>query len=113
MIDLSNLNKEQQKAVKLLNGPVLCLAGAGSGKTTTLTYRVANLIENGVNPASIILLTFTKKSANDMLLRVNELIGDAGKKVTGGTFHHFASILISKFGVIYCICSSVSPNFPI
>ena len=98
MIDISNLNNEQQKAVKLLDGPVLCLAGAGSGKTTTLTYRVANLIENGVNPASIILLTFTKKSANDMLLRVNELIGDAGKKVTGGTFHHFASILISKFG---------------
>ena len=79
MIDLNILNKEQKVAVSTLQGPVLCIAGAGSGKTTTLTYRVANLIENGINPASILLLTFTKKAANDMLQRVKNLVGEQGK----------------------------------
>ncbi len=100
MLDFSKLNKSQLNAVQTLNGPVLCLAGAGSGKTTTLTYRVANLIDNNVNPASILLLTFTKKASNDMLQRVKQLIGTKGKYVEGGTFHHFASKIISKFGHI-------------
>ncbi|MBP5468239.1 MAG: UvrD-helicase domain-containing protein, partial [Candidatus Riflebacteria bacterium] len=94
----NNLNKAQLNAVKTINGPILCLAGAGSGKTTTLTCRVANLIENNINPSSILLLTFTKKAAKDMLDRVNELIGVKGKAVEGGTFHSFASKIISKFG---------------
>ena len=109
MIDLKNLNKEQLKAVTTLEGPVLCIAGAGSGKTTTLTYRVANLIDKGINPASILLLTFTKKAANDMLQRVRNLIGDQGRLVEGGTFHHFASIIISK----YCEKLSINKNFSV
>lgn len=98
MINFNNLNKAQLNAVKTINGPILCLAGAGSGKTTTLTCRVANLIENNINPSSILLLTFTKKAAKDMLDRVNELIGIKGKSVEGGTFHSFASKIITKFG---------------
>lgn len=109
MIDLKALNKEQRLAVSTLDGPVLCIAGAGSGKTMTLTYRVANLIENGVNPASILLLTFTKKAANDMLQRVKKLIGDLGNTVEGGTFHHFAAITISK----YCERININKNFSV
>ncbi len=109
MIDLSTLNKEQRLAVSTLEGPVLCIAGAGSGKTMTLTYRVANLIENGVNPASILLLTFTKKAANDMVQRVRNLVGDQGKAVEGGTFHRFAAITISK----YCERININKNFSV
>ena len=109
MIDLNNLNKDQLLAVSTLEGPVLCLAGAGSGKTTTLTYRVANLIDKGINPSSILLLTFTKKAANDMLQRVKKLVGEFGQKVEGGTFHHFASITISK----YCERINLKKNFSV
>ena len=109
MIDLTTLNNEQRLAVSTLNGPVLCIAGAGSGKTTTLTYRVANLIDKGINPASILLLTFTKKAANDMLQRVKNLVGELGKLVEGGTFHHFASITISK----YCERININKNFSV
>ena len=109
MIDLTTLNNEQRLAVSTLNGPVLCIAGAGSGKTTTLTYRVANLIDKGINPASILLLTFTKKAANDMLQRVKNLVGELGKSVEGGTFHHFASITISK----YCERININKNFSV
>ncbi len=98
MINLNILNKAQKKAVTTLNGPILCIAGAGSGKTTALTYRVANLIENGVSPASILLLTFTKKAAYEMLLRVNTIVGVKGNDVEGGTFHHFAATTLSKYG---------------
>ena len=98
MINLNILNKAQKKAVTTLNGPILCIAGAGSGKTTALTYRVANLIENGVSPSSILLLTFTKKAAYEMLLRVNALVGVKGNEVEGGTFHHFAATTLSKYG---------------
>ena len=97
---LNNLNEAQIKAVNTIDGPILCLAGAGSGKTTTLTYRVANLINNGVNPSNILLLTFTKKAANDMIARVNSLVGNQGKYVESGTFHRFASQIISKYGNI-------------
>ena len=109
MIDLKILNEEQRKAVSTIQGSVLCIAGAGSGKTTTLTYRVANLIDNGVNPASILLLTFTKKAANDMLQRVKNLVGEKGKLVEGGTFHHFASTTISK----YCERININKNFSV
>lgn len=109
MIDLGNLNSEQKLAVSTLHGPVLCIAGAGSGKTTTLTYRVANLIDKGINPASILLLTFTRKAANDMLQRVKNLVGELGKQVEGGTFHHFAAITISK----YCERLNLNKNFSV
>lgn len=98
MLNLNILNKSQKKAVTTINGPILCIAGAGSGKTTALTYRVANLIENGVSPASILLLTFTKKAASEMLSRVNSLVGIQGNEVEGGTFHHFAASILSRYG---------------
>ena len=73
-MDLSNLNSEQQKAVKHIDGPLLILAGAGSGKTTTMTHRIAYMIEQGVNPAQIMAVTFTNKAAGEMQDRVESLV---------------------------------------
>lgn len=81
------LNSEQLRAVREADGPCLVLAGAGSGKTRTIVYRVAHLIKNGVNPSSILLLTFTNKAANEMLERVAALLGTKKSGIVGGTFH--------------------------
>ncbi|WP_223633089.1 ATP-dependent helicase [Corallococcus sp. EGB] len=92
------LNDEQRAAVEAGEGPVLVIAGAGSGKTRTLTYRVARMLERGVAPSSLLLLTFTNKAAREMLRRVEELAGgfaDVGS-LMGGTFHHAAHVLLRQ-----------------
>ena len=86
-MDLSGLNKEQLKAVKHINGPMLVLAGAGSGKTKVLTSRIAYLIENGVSTDNILAITFTNKAAKEMKDRVINLIGYDAKSIQISTFH--------------------------
>jgi DNA helicase-2/ATP-dependent DNA helicase PcrA len=85
------LNQEQLDVVLNGDGPCLVLAGAGSGKTRTVVYRVAYLLEQGVDPSSILLLTFTNKAANEMLDRVSAILGGGSRGVIGGTFHSVAN----------------------
>ncbi|MDX2111859.1 MAG: ATP-dependent helicase [Verrucomicrobiota bacterium] len=98
-IDYANeLNAEQYAAVTAPSGPALVLAGAGSGKTRTLTYRVAYLIERGVRPWQILLLTFTNKAAKEMLRRVEELTGGNFNSSWGGTFHSVGARFLRMHG---------------
>ena len=92
----AKLNKKQKEAVKTTEGPVLVLAGAGSGKTRTLTYRVAHLLEEGVNPANILTLTFTNKAAEDMEEKVKKLIGRLPSDLWLGTFHGICVRILSS-----------------
>jgi DNA helicase II / ATP-dependent DNA helicase PcrA len=92
------LNPQQLAAVTAGAGPSLVIAGAGSGKTRTLVYRVAYLIDSGVDPSQILLLTFTRKSAQQMLERAGELIGASSQRVCGGTFHSVANLLLRRYG---------------
>ncbi|MHA1583708.1 MAG: ATP-dependent helicase [Promethearchaeota archaeon] len=91
------LNPEQLKAVLHEEGPALIIAGAGSGKTRMLTYRVAYLIDNNVPAESIVLVTFTKKAAQEMMNRVQGLIGGKTKGLYAGTFHHLANTILRKY----------------
>ncbi|NQV89835.1 ATP-dependent helicase [Candidatus Uhrbacteria bacterium] len=88
------LNAEQLEVVLHGDGPALVLAGAGSGKTRTITYRVAYLLERGVSPESILLVTFTNKAAKEMMERVESLLGRKPKGLWGGTFHSIANRLL-------------------
>src|SRR6185295_7400837 len=81
------LNSEQLEVVHAGEGSLLVIAGAGSGKTRTLTYRVSRLIEDGVDPSEILLLTFTNKASREMLSRVEELVTIDTRRIWGGTFH--------------------------
>ncbi len=90
------LNAEQYAVVVHEGGPMLVLAGAGTGKTRTLTYRVARLIETGIKPNSILLLTFTNKAANEMMRRVESLVGRNIEGLWGGTFHHVGNMILRK-----------------
>src|SRR5437868_14169830 len=83
----AELNEQQCAAVTAPPGPSLVIAGAGSGKTRTLTYRVAYLVENGVSPSGILLLTFTNKAAREMLDRVTALLPNDISGLWSGTFH--------------------------
>ena len=97
-VDLKDLNSSQHQAVTTIDGPVLVVAGAGSGKTRTLVYRVAHLMENGVSPDSILLLTFTRKAAQEMLWRAGRLLNESCSRVVGGTFHGIANMLLRRYG---------------
>jgi DNA helicase-2/ATP-dependent DNA helicase PcrA len=90
------LNPAQLEAVTYTECPLLVIAGAGSGKTRTLTYRVARLVEKGVSPSSILLLTFTRKAAQEMLQRAAQLLDRRCQQVAGGTFHSFANIILRQ-----------------
>jgi DNA helicase-2/ATP-dependent DNA helicase PcrA len=103
------LNAQQLAAVTAGEGPSLVIAGAGSGKTRTLVYRVAYLIDSGVDPSQILLLTFTRKSAQEMLERAGELIGARSERVRGGTFHSVANMLLRRYGRSI----DLEPNFTI
>jgi DNA helicase-2/ATP-dependent DNA helicase PcrA len=92
------LNDEQYAAVTAPPGPMLVLAGAGSGKTRTLTYRVAFLLSQGVRPGEILLLTFTNKAAKEMLHRVQDLTGREPRQFWGGTFHSIGNRALRMFG---------------
>ena len=103
------LNAAQLAAVTHREGPLLVVAGAGSGKTRTLIYRVARLIESGVPPGAILLMTFTRRASQEMLRRVEQLVGEAGRQVAGGTFHSFANLILRRHGAVM----GLQPNFTI
>ncbi len=103
------LNPSQYEAVAAVNGAYLIIAGAGTGKTRTLVYRVARLIESGYDPQSILLLTFTRKAANEMMKRASVLLDDRCSKIRGGTFHSFANVTLRK----YAKAAGVESNFTI
>ncbi|MFP4204347.1 MAG: ATP-dependent helicase [Opitutales bacterium] len=105
----AELNDEQYAAVTAPPGPALVLAGAGSGKTRTLTYRVAYLIHQGVPPSEILLLTFTNKAAREMLDRVEDLTGVTRRNLWGGTFHSIAQRILRSHGSAV----GLKPNYTI
>jgi DNA helicase-2/ATP-dependent DNA helicase PcrA len=103
------LNDAQRAAVEHTEGPLLVIAGAGSGKTRTLTHRVARLVSAGVPPAAILLLTFTRKASQEMLQRATRLLDNRCERVSGGTFHSFANLKLRQ----YAAHVGLSPDFAI
>lgn len=95
-MDLSKLNDEQKEAVLTTEGPVLILAGAGSGKTHCLTHRLVNIIEKGTDPSNILLLTFTNKAANEMTQRAKLMLDDRCEQVNGTTYHSFCAEILRR-----------------
>ncbi len=93
----NHLNPAQYEAVCSVDGAYLVIAGAGTGKTRTLVYRVARLIELGYEPRSIVLLTFTRKAAREMMNRAAVLLDNRCSKITGGTFHSYANMILRKY----------------
>jgi len=92
------LNPAQLEAVQSTKGPHLVIAGAGSGKTRILVYRVAHLVERGVDPKSILLLTFTRRASQEMLTRAADILDKRCHSVSGGTFHSFANMVLRRYG---------------
>ena len=103
------LNPRQLEVVMAGGGPLLVIAGAGSGKTHTITYRLARLVEDGVAPESILLVTFTNKAAREMLHRAASLIQTDARRVWGGTFHHVGNLILRRYGSLM----GYEPNFTI
>jgi len=104
-----NLNPQQLKVVREAQGPSLVLAGAGSGKTRVLIYRLAYLLEKGISPKNILLVTFTNRAANEMINRAEVLLKLTLSNLWAGTFHHIGNITLRKDGHIL----GYSPNFTI
>lgn len=102
------LNSSQLQAVESTEGPHLVIAGAGSGKTRVLVFRVAHLVEKGINPGEILLLTFTRKAAEQMLRRASLLLDERCSKVAGGTFHSFANMVLRKHAPVLGLSRSFS-----
>src|SRR6266699_4161441 len=94
------LNEQQLAAVTAPPGPALVIAGAGSGKTRTLTYRVAYLLEQGIPPERILLLTFTNKAAREMMRRVADLLGQELPSLWGGTFHSIGNRILRQHAAL-------------
>ena len=103
------LNAAQYDAATSLVGPLLVVAGAGTGKTRALVYRVARLVESGVDPAGILLLTFTRRAAAEMLRRASQLLDGRCERVAGGTFHSFANTVLRRHGAAL----GIAPTFTI
>ena len=105
----ADLNEEQLEIVNNIQGPMLVIAGAGSGKTRTIVYSVAKLLVSGVKPGQIMLVTFTNKAAHEMIKRVEILLGKKPKGIWGGTFHSIAN----RFLRMYAKTLGLKPNFTI
>jgi DNA helicase-2/ATP-dependent DNA helicase PcrA len=109
-VDLSGyeaeLNPAQLQAVTAGRGPHLVIAGAGSGKTRVITYRVAYLIDQGTNPSRILLVTFTNKAAREMLRRVTEVTRGDSTQVWGGTFHHIGNMILRRHATLVGLANS-------
>src|SRR5215212_2732649 len=103
------LNQEQLEVVMAGEGPMLVIAGAGSGKTRTLTYRVSRLIEDGVDPNDILIVTFTNKASREMLSRVEQLVTTDTRRIWGGTFHSIGNRLLRR----HAEAIGYRPNFTI
>ncbi|MCI0471438.1 MAG: ATP-dependent helicase [Candidatus Aminicenantes bacterium] len=105
----AELNPQQLEAVINIDGPHLVIAGAGSGKTRTLIFRVAYLVENNIPPQAILLLTFTRKASQEMMRRAATILDERCKNVSGGTFHSFANYILRK----YALQLKIYPNYSI
>lgn len=105
----AELNPQQYKAVTNIEGPQLVIAGAGTGKTRTLIFRLAYLVENGISPQSILLLTFTRKAAQEMMRRAAATLDERCSRVSGGTYHSFANYILRKYALVI----QIHPNFTI
>ncbi|MDY0354342.1 MAG: UvrD-helicase domain-containing protein [Sedimentisphaerales bacterium] len=109
-IDFSaDLNREQLAVATAPGGPMLVVAGAGSGKTRALTYRLAWLVHHGIDPSRILLVTFTNRAAREMLGRVEVLVKQKTREIWGGTFHHIANRILRIHGKLL----GISPDFTI
>lgn len=115
MFTLDNLNKEQREAAEYINDPLLVIAGAGTGKTAMLINRAAYMIQQGICPQNILMLTFTNKAANEMKRRIEDIIGtdsngeSVANRITACTFHSFCAMILRKHGFRI----GLAPNFAI